>query len=1255
MEAGAVSKAKPHRNGKLKSKKSTQDGGETPKNPKHRMTYSKPGSVHRRAKISLERSERRATHIPSRPTLRTNSQSTSNPPPRLIAIAGPPQSGKSTIIKNLITHYTKRKFKQIDSPITIVKSNNSGVSQKLTFLEVGSDLSSMIDTIKVVDILIIVIHAYRGLEMETFEMLNLAQSIGMPKVMGVLTHLDLLRDGKSLKSSKKLIKSRFWTEVYQGAKLFYLSGLTTSGNYLSREILNFARFLAVAKPKPVNWQSTHSYLLVDRLENSQKLRNHANLQGFGELGNGKVDVVVFGYLRGAFLRTSGEELKWRVHIPGVGDVEAKNVRAIEDPCANGGQNDVKVRKESQENDEDFVENVDPSVKKRSSTKGKSKRRKIGMKDRMVYAPMASELDGVAYDHDAVYIQLPDGSVRFSKAQNELEAEKLKKFGNEMEGERMVKELQDAKGGMEQILKTRKMRMLADDGNEGNEEEADDNAEVKNGSGDEDGESGSESELESVDSDELSDKSGSASCSLSESVDSEESLSSSGSDSESGGESVDSQERAALRWKKLQLDKAEGRKKAMNESDSIALQDFVYSSKSKLFEAASSEKGIKKEVGKESIRNALQNSEGLLFKKNVSMEPGFQDDILGSLSRPVDSIKPFLSDSVFEKWENVLNRKALRSDRFATGQRLKKKPSDIGNEALDESGSESLYGDFEDLEAQSVVSGGEESKSGSESSSAEDAELNVDTDEYRKLKEKKRVHFEKTLSGAANLPDSVDSGEDSDALEKKQPGKRNQSVAEIEKAEEENTARAFARLRAERDSAREKHLERLDAETRTQMEGISPGSYVRAELHGMPEELLKYFDARYPLILGGINVGEGYTGAEAHSDEKALSVAISNERDMCYVKLRVKRHRWKRGVLKSHDAVFASLGWRRFQVTPVYCMDDEGGVARSRFLKYTPEFLHCSAVIWAPRISAGAGIVLCSSLARRDASFRVSATGVVTECAADFRVVKKLKLVGEPSDIHKNSAFIRGMFNSELEVNRFIGAALRTVSGIRGTVKKADRASEGAFRATFEDRLLKSDLVFLRAWVPVEKKQFCVTATNLLEPSAVRLLGGESAQWRMRTMRELREDEHVPIERKKDSEYRQITERPVIRKFNPLKVPERLRTELPFASRLSLPSPKKASNNHKLGGLGVNVDPKKERALIMTEEERKEHTVMQMLNSVRNIRAKKARETKQKYAKEQEKKRAAQEELHRKGEAKRRKSRYIKEGLEMQRQRKQQQS
>ena len=87
-------------------------------------------------------------------------------------------------------------------------------------------------------------------------------------------------------------------------------------------------------------------------------------------------------------------------------------------------------------------------------------------------------------------------------------------------------------------------------------------------------------------------------------------------------------------------------------------------------------------------------------------------------------------------------------------------------------------------------------------------------------------------------------------------------------------------------------------------------------------------------------------------------------------------------------------------------------------------------------------------------------------------MKKIKLIGEPFKIMKNTAFIKGMFNSNMEVANYIGAQIRTVSGIRGQIKKAIKeGGEGNFRASFEDKILMSDIVFCRAWYRVILERF----------------------------------------------------------------------------------------------------------------------------------------------------------------------------------------
>ena len=127
------------------------------------------------------------------------------------------------------------------------------------------------------------------------------------------------------------------------------------------------------------------------------------------------------------------------------------------------------------------------------------------------------------------------------------------------------------------------------------------------------------------------------------------------------------------------------------------------------------------------------------------------------------------------------------------------------------------------------------------------------------------------------------------------------------------------------------------------------------------------------------------------------------------------------------------------------------------IKYTPEHLHCVANFYGPMTPQGTGILGIAP--QGFDGFRIVMTGVILDMDKSTELVKKLKLVGHPTKIYKKSAFLEGMFNSQLEVAKFIGAKIKTVSGVRGVIKKPLRAPPGACRATFEDKILPSGTSF----------------------------------------------------------------------------------------------------------------------------------------------------------------------------------------------------
>ncbi|KAJ3550814.1 hypothetical protein NM688_g4991 [Phlebia brevispora] len=323
------------------------------------------------------------------------------PPPVIVAVVGPPGVGKTTLVKSLVRRYTKQTLNQVQGPITVV----SGKKKRLTFIECNNDLNSMIDIGKIADLVLLMIDGSYGFEMETFEFLNIVQAHGFPKVIGVLTHLDLIKKAAALRDTKKMLKKRFWTEIYQGAKLFYLSGVL-NGRYPDTEILNLSRFISVMKFRPLVFRNSHPYLLADRIED---LTPREEVR----LSQGKCDrtVTVYGYLRGTNMR-----MGTKVHIPGVGDMGVKGISKLGDPCPLPDADSEKRRKLSEK------------------------------KKLLVHAPM-SDVGGVMYDKDAVYINVPGSFTRGN-------ADVL-----QGEGEKMVMDLQDVDETLEDVVARSHIRLF----------------------------------------------------------------------------------------------------------------------------------------------------------------------------------------------------------------------------------------------------------------------------------------------------------------------------------------------------------------------------------------------------------------------------------------------------------------------------------------------------------------------------------------------------------------------------------------------------------------------------------------------------------------------------------------------------------------------------------------------------------------------------------------------------------------------------
>ncbi|RLV94185.1 Ribosome biogenesis protein BMS1 [Spathaspora sp. JA1] len=1150
---------KAHRGGSTKTtaKKKLHQNGTNIK----AFAVSAPRKLERMARRTHDVNEKKL-HVPM-----VDRTPDDDPPPVIVAVVGPPGTGKTTLIKSLIRRLAKTSLSEVKGPITVV----SGKRRRLTFLECNNDLNSMIDIAKIADLVLLLIDGNYGLEMETMEFLNIAQHHGMPRVLGIATHLDLFKSQSTLRTSKKKLKNRFWTEVYQGAKLFYLSGVI-NGRYPDREILNLSRFISVMKFRPLKWRNEHPYLLADRITDL----THPQLIA----DNPKCDrkIAIYGYLHGTPLSSTDAH----VHIAGVGDYHVSAIEKLPDPCPTP-YFEQKLEEIERERAKAAAEAGEPLAK---TTR---RRKRLEDKQKIIYAPM-SDVGGVLVDKDAVYIDI--GKESFNKEEGDEE--------DMGEGEKFVTDLQDvAKTMQERFEEGPGLQLFSS------------SKAVQNVSDDEDEE---EQGLLSDDDEETTKDTGRKSLRKArvygKALNEDDEEVSEG-EEEDDDEDVDQPEMVEMdfgndRYTENELEFVEDdRLSSDDENDYAAAASRLRGSQVRRWDInkllymtnitpSDVIKRWKGEEEDEEEEEDIEKDDDDFFQKKDIQESREDLDTLRPKYPSLEELKTrFTEGSDDEEYEN--GYKILKS-RLLTAPKMNDEEKGEANGEDDEE----IYGDFEDLEGKSDQDEAENDVD----SEDDDDESNDNGDDFADFE----AEEQKEGASDAEVDEENLSVEEKRKLNAAKKAKLKMQFEEEEYGEDpegDNEAETWYEFQknkmAKQLEINKSEFENLDEATRLKIEGYRAGSYVKLVFNALPCEFIDNFQPDYPLVLGGLLATESRFG-------------IMN--------VRIRRHRWHKKILKSQDPLILSLGWRRFQTLPIYTTSDSR--TRNRMLKYTPEHAYCFASFYGPLVAPNTTFVGFNIVDSKSTTgaFRVAATGIVEDLNSSVEIVKKLKLVGYPYKIFRNTAFIKDMFSNSLEVGKFEGAQIRTVSGIRGEIKRALSKPEGHFRATFEDKVLMSDTIFLKTWYPVKIKKFYNPVTSLLL--------GQHSEWKgMRLTGQVRAEANIALEMNNDSAYKKVERSE--RRFNSLKVPKSIRENLPFKSQIHQMKPQKKKTYIS------------KRAVVLGGEERKARDLLQKISTVRKEKETKRRTKKDEKFKEKLKTIAKKEDFRQEKEKQRKKDYFAKEG------------
>lgn len=362
------------------------------------------------------------------------------------------------------------------------------------------------------------------------------------------------------------------------------------------------------------------------------------------------------------------------------------------------------------------------------------------------------------------------------------------------------------------------------------------------------------------------------------------------------------------------------------------------------------------------------------------------------------------------------------------------------------------------------------------------------------------------------------------------------------------------------------------------------------------EELKLRDVAYPGEYIKIELDEAFEADIDFSRIIILGSYLISETKQEILQGKIKTNKLFGRQLKTNDPLIFSVGWRRFQSIPVYSSKTSG---ENRMLKYSFKHGFCLINFYGAVVPPGTGFSIYSEKSK----FRVLGYGNIMDVTGEHNLVKKLKLVGYPKKIMGNTAFIKDMFTSDLEVQKFKNAKIKSVSGLKGIVKNPI-GKNGEFRGAFEGEMLMSDIVTLNCFVSYPVQKIMIPVKNLYN------------NWQgLRSLKEIREELDIKIEDKYIEEVSEGDIELLEESSKPFELPEELERKLPLDKRnivvcnerIELPISPEEKKKKEFENEIKQMRDKKEAELIK-EKEKIEQRIRKETDSILKEKAEKLKKT-----------------------------------------------